>query len=296
MEQTDKKPQSGILFLLCAAALWSTAGVLTKFNPWSGTTIACLRGILAALTQILLTRTFRFKLNRTIVLTALCYFGETFLFMIANKLTSAGSAIVLQNTSPLYIILFLYLFFRQKPSRLDCIVGVMIFGGILLSMADTLFSGDLPGSDPMLGNVLALISGVFYAGIFFCSRLPGADPLQSTILGSSMYVVLLPFVLTDSSFWANQTLPAWGSMLFMGIVQTGLAWLMFTKGIKNTPSLQASFITMIEPVLNPVLALLFLGEAMGKLSVMGSALVIVTLFLHNYLTAKQRQKAAEDAL
>ena len=293
MEQTKKQSQSGILFLLCAAALWSTAGVLTKFNPWSGTTIACLRGLLAAATQILLTRTFRLKLNKPILLTALCYFGETFLFMIANKLTSAGSAIVLQNTSPLYIILFLYLFFRQKPSRLDCVVGVMIFGGILLSMADTLFSGNLPGSNPMLGNVLALISGVFYAGIFFSSRLPGADPLQSTILGSSFYVVLIPFVLTDGSFWANQTLPAWGSMLFMGIVQTGLAWLMFTKGIKNTPSLQASFITMIEPVLNPILALLFLGEAMGGLSVLGSAVVIVTVFLHNYLTARQNRSANE---
>ncbi|MBR6555028.1 MAG: DMT family transporter [Clostridia bacterium] len=292
MEQTKKQPQTGIFFLLCAAALWSTAGVLTKFNPWSGTTIACLRGLLAAITQILLTRTFRFKLNKPIILTALCYFGETFLFMIANKLTSAGSAIVLQNTSPLYIILFLYLFFRQKPSRLDCVVGVMIFGGILLSMADTLFSGNLPGSNPLLGNVLALISGVFYAGIFFSSRLPGADPLQSTILGSSLYVFLLPFVFSDSSFWANQSLPAWGSMLFMGIVQTGLAWLMFTKGIKKTPSLQASFITMIEPVLNPILALLFLGEAMGGLSVVGSAVVIVTVFLHNYLTARQTRDNA----
>ena len=292
MEQTKKQPQTGIFFLLCAAALWSTAGVLTKFNPWSGTTIACLRGLLAAITQILLTRTFRFKLNKPIILTALCYFGETFLFMIANKLTSAGSAIVLQNTSPLYIILFLYLFFRQKPSRLDCVVGVMIFGGILLSMADTLFSGNLPGSNPLLGNVLALISGVFYAGIFFSSRLPGADPLQSTILGSSLYVFLLPFVFSDSSFWANQSLPAWGSMLFMGIVQTGLAWLMFTKGIKKTPSLQASFITMIEPVLNPILALLFLGEAMGGLSVVGSAVVVVTVFLHNYLTARQTRDNA----
>lgn len=294
MEATNKKSQTGIFFLICAAVLWSTAGVLTKYNPWSGTTIACLRGILAALTQMLLTRTFRFRLNRTILLTALCYFGETFLFMIANKLTSAGSAIVLQNTSPLYIILFSFLAFRQKPSRLDCGVGLMIFGGILLSMADTLFSGNLPDSDPLLGNILALISGVFYAGIFFCSRLPGADPLQSTILGSAMYVVLIPFVLTDGSFWASQTLPAWGSMLFMGIVQTGLAWLMFTKGIRRTPSLQASFITMIEPVLNPILALIFLGEAMGSLSVMGSALVIITIFLHNYLTARQAQANQEE--
>lgn len=288
------KRNFGPLYLLAAALLWSTAGVLTKWIPWSAMTVACFRGLIAAAIQMIYSRTWKIKLTRPVILTAICYLGETCLFMFANKMTSAGSAIVLQNTSPLYIILMSLIVLRQKPSRLDCVVGVVIFSGILLSMADVLRGGELPGSNPMMGNLLALLSGVFYAGIFFTSRLPGANPLHSTILGNLMYVLFLPFLFSDQALTRPETtgIPAWQSwaaILFMGACQLGLSWILFSKGIKTTPSLQASFITMIEPVLNPILALLFLGEAMGGLSVAGSVLVVATILIHNLLTAKKER-------
>ena len=150
------------------------------------------------------------------------------------------------------------------------------------------------------GNLLALVSGVFYAGIFFTSRLPGADSLQSTILGNLMYVFFIPFLFTDQALMHPETtgVPAWQSwlaILFMGACQLGLSWICFSRGIKTTPSLQASFITMIEPVLNPLLALLILGEAMGTLSVIGSVLVVVTIVVHNVLTAKKEQATQETS-
>ena len=215
-------------------------------------------------------------------------------------MTSAGSAIVLQNTSPLYIMLMGLIVLKQKPSKLDCCVGVVIFSGIFLSMADTFLGGELPGSNPMLGNLLALLSGVFYAGIFFTSRLPGANSLHSTILGNLMYVFFIPLLFTDQALMnpASTGVPAWQAwvaIFFMGSCQLGLSWICFSRGIKTTPSLQASFITMIEPVLNPILALILLGEAMGTLSVIGSVLVIATIVVHNVLTAKKEDQSAEDA-
>lgn len=295
----SKKANLGPLYLLFAAVLWSTAGVLTKFIPWSALSVACVRGVVAALVQILYTRTFRIKITKPVLLTACCYLGETLLFTFANKMTSAGSAIVLQNTSPLYIILMSLIVLKQKPSKLDCCVGVVIFSGILLSMLDTLRGGELPGSSPMLGNLLALLSGVFYAGIFFTSRLPGANSLHSTILGNALYVLLLPSLFFDEAVMnpASTSVPAWQSwaaMLFMGACQLGLSWICFSKGIKTTPALQASFITMVEPVLNPILALLLLGEAMGTLSIIGSVLVVVTIAAHSILTAKQEEKSLSD--
>lgn len=290
-----KQFNPGPLYLAAAAVLWSMAGVLTKFIPWSATSVACLRGLIAAVIQMAYSRTWRIRLTRPIVLTAVCYLGETLLFTFANKMTSAGSAIVLQNTSPLYIMLMGLIVLKQKPSRLDCCVGVVIFSGILLSMIDTLRGGELPGSNPMLGNLLALLSGVFYAGIFFTSRLPGADSLQSTILGNLMYVLFIPMLFTDQAMMHPETtgVPVWQSWLaifFMGSCQLGLSWICFSRGIRTTPSLQASFITMIEPVLNPILALLILGESMGTLSVIGSVLVVATIVVHNVLTAKKAQR------
>ena len=295
-----KKPNLGPVYLVCAAMLWSTAGVLTKFIPWSALTVATLRGVIAALVQILYTRTFRIRLTRPVLLTAFCYLVETLLFTIANKMTSAGSAIVLQNTAPLYIILMSLIVLKQKPSRLDCCVGAVIFSGIVLSMIDTLRGGALPGTNPMLGNLLALLSGVFYAGIFFTSRLPGANSLHSAILGNGLYVLLLPTLLFDQALLhpAADAVPAWQSwaaMLFMGACQLGLSWICFSKGIATTPALQASFITMIEPVLNPLLALLLLGEAMGKLSIIGSVLVVATIVVHSVLTIRLQEKQKKTA-
>ena len=299
-ELENRKFNPGPLYLVAAAILWSMAGVLTKFIPWSATSVACLRGLIAAMIQMAYSHTWKIKLTKPILLTAVCYLGETLLFTFANKMTSAGSAIVLQNTSPLYIMLMGLIVLKQKPSKLDCCVGVVIFSGILLSMIDTFRGGELPGSNPILGNLLALASGVFYAGIFFTSRLPGADALQSTILGNLMYVFFIPMLFTDQAIMnpASTGVPAWQSWLaifFMGSCQLGLSWICFSRGIKTTPSLQASFITMIEPVLNPILALLLLGEAMGTLSVIGSALVVVTIVVHNVLTAKKEEKAAAEA-
>ena len=301
MSELEKhKLNMGPLYLVAAAVLWSMAGVLTKFIPWNAASVACLRGLIAAMIQMAYSRTWKIKLTKPILLTAVCYLGETLLFTFANKMTSAGSAIVLQNTSPLYIMLMGLIVLKQKPSKLDCCVGVVIFSGILLSMIDTFRGGELPGSNPMLGNLLALASGVFYAGIFFTSRLPGADSLQSTILGNLMYIFFIPLLFTDQAIInpASTGVPAWQSWLaifFMGSCQLGLSWICFSRGIKTTPSLQASFITMIEPVLNPILALLILGEAMGTLSVIGSALVIVTIVVHNILTAKKEEKESAKA-
>ena len=125
----NRKFNPGPLYLVAAAILWSMAGVLTKFIPWSATTVACMRGLIAAMIQMLYSRTWKIKLTKPILLTAVCYLGETLLFTFANKMTSAGSAIVLQNTSPLYIMLMGLIVLKQKPSKLDCCVGVVIFSG-----------------------------------------------------------------------------------------------------------------------------------------------------------------------
>ena len=239
-ELEKRKFNPGPIYLVAAAMLWSMAGVLTKFIPWSATSVACLRGLIAAMVQMAYSRTWKIKLTKPIILTAVCYLGETLLFTFANKMTSAGSAIVLQNTSPLYIMLMGLIVLKQKPSKLDCCVGGVIFSGILLSMIDTFRGGELPGSNPMLGNLLALASGVFYAGIFFTSRLPGADSLQSTILGNLMYVFFIPLLFTDQAIMnpASTGVPAWQSWLaifFMGSCQLGLSWICLAAASRPRP-------------------------------------------------------------
>ena len=86
-ELEQRKLNPGPIYLVAAAILWSMAGVLTKFIPWSATSVACLRGLIAAMVQMAYSRTWKIKLTKPILLTAVCYLGETLLFTFANKMT-----------------------------------------------------------------------------------------------------------------------------------------------------------------------------------------------------------------
>ena len=139
----------------------------------------------------MLLRGTKIRFNRRKVLAAFCYFVQGTLFMCANKFTTAANATVLQNTSPLWIILFNAFISRKRPTKLELITCACLFLGVALA-----FVGNMGGGG-WLGNIFALTSAVFYAGVFFLSKAEDANPLESLFLGNGMYVILLPFLVTD---------------------------------------------------------------------------------------------------
>jgi drug/metabolite transporter (DMT)-like permease len=147
------------------------------------------------------------------------------------------------------------------------------------------FVGNLGGGG-ILGNVFALVSALFYAGVFFFSKEEGANPLESLFLGNACYLLLLPVMLTDSTVLST-SLPDWGFLILFAAL-TGIgAWLCFAVGIKHTSALQANFITMSEPVMAPVWTFLFLREMISPMSVAGCVIVIATLLIYNISASKK---------
>lgn len=269
------------LFLFLSALLWSMSGIFTKSVTWNGVCLATLRGVIAVVVAGLLIRGRRLKLNRTKVLAAVCYFVQGVLFMCANKYTTAANATVLQNTSPLYIILFNALLAHKRPSRRECLTCSCLFAGVALA-----FAGNLGGGG-MLGNGLALLSALFYAGVYFLSKEEGAEPLESLFLGNAFYLLLVPYCATNET--VRNTPPGQWAFLLAFAALTGIgAWLCFVIGIKHTSALQANFITMSEPVMAPIWTFLFLNERPSVLSVLGCAIVVVTLLIYNISVSKKQ--------
>jgi len=111
----------------------------------------------------------------------------------------------------------------------------------------------------MLGNVLPLVSALFYVGVFFFSKEEGAEPLESLFLGNACYLVLVPYCFVNVTV-RNTGLGQWTFLLVFAVL-TGIgAWLCFAVGIKHTSALRANFITMAEPVMAPVWTFVFLRE------------------------------------
>lgn len=281
------KRNFGPLYIVFAAIFWSFGGLLGKLIPWSGLTIAALRGVIAALTIAIYRRSFHFKFNKPILLAGLSLTITTVLFMLANKMTSAANAIVLQYTSPVFIILLTLLIYKQKPRKRDlfAIIGVLI--GISIFFFDQFKSGQY------LGDLIALASGLSFAAVFFANKLPNASPIDATYLGNLLSLFILPFILFDQSFIQNQSPTIWLLIILMGVFQLGFGYIFFSLGIKQTPATTSSIIATLEPILNPIWVFLFLREVPSTLALLGGFIVLITVSVYNTIVTRENYKSTQ---
>lgn len=273
----------GPVFIFLSAFLWSLSGIFTKSVAWNGVCLATLRGIIAFFVALALVRSKgkKVQLNTVKILCAICYFAQGLLFMCANKYTTAGNATVLQNMSPLYIILMNAMINKKSPSRKEIIVCAILFLGVGLA-----FAGNL-GGGAALGNIFAMLSALFYAGVYFLSKQEGADPIESLLFGNACYLFLIPIMLTDPIVWSTGA-GDWAFLLFIAAFSGIGAWLCFAVGIRYSTALQASFIALAEPVMAPLWTYIFLHEEISTLSLIGFAIVIITLLVYNISSSKAR--------
>ena len=255
-----------ILFLILAAMLWSTAGVLVKALDWQPLSILAGRGIFTSILFIIYMRRLPKKVTRWTLLASGGSIATQFLFITSTKLTTAANAIFLQYTAPIYVVLLAYWLLREKPSRTDWMAMAIIFLGLIL------FFGDQLSPDGFYGNVLAMLSGVTSAIMMVSFRAQKDGSPEDSILIASVLIAIFGF---PSILKETQTVANWLSIAYLGIFQIGLAFIFFTMGIKHIPALEANLIGTLEPILNPVWVFLFLGEQMGKSALLGGLVVLV---------------------
>ena len=274
------KPALGILMMVAASVCFSLGGLLIKLIPWNPLAINGARNLIASCViglYILCTR-HRLKWNFTVFVGAVSMAGVTTLFAIANKLTTAGNTIILQYTAPVWIILLMMLFFGKKPGRLELITIVFVLAGILCFFYEGLSAGR------WLGDLLALLSGIFYAGVFMLNQFERGDALSSMFFGQlACGIFLSPLALRETVF-TPQVLTA---VFVLGAVQVGLAYIFFSYGTRYTDPVTASIIGAIEPILNPVLVALFYGEQLGRLSLIGAAIVVCAVLYYNIASIRK---------
>ena len=264
-----------------AALFWSFGGLFSKLIPWSGLTIAAVRSVIAAITIGLYRKSFLFKLNKSTVLASICILLTTVLFMMANKMTSAANAIVLQYTSPLFIIILSLIIFKQKPKKRDLFAVVGVGFGIGLFFFEQFQSGNY------MGDLLALASGLTFAGVFFSNKLPGASPIDATYMGNMIGIVLLPFMFVDKQYAAHSGWLPWLTILAMGVIQQAGGYIFFSKGIKHTSATSSSIIATLEPILNPLWVFLVIGELPTPMALVGGAIVLSTVLIYNTIVTRE---------
>jgi drug/metabolite transporter (DMT)-like permease len=275
-----------VLQLAGAALCWSLAGVLIKYvaTSWPGLAVAGGRGLIAALFLLATNRHLRFHFSRDQIIGAIGYAACTVTFCMATTLTSAANAILLQYTAPVWVALLGAWFLGERATRADWITIAAALGGMALFFKDSLTLGHLAG------DVLAVLSGVFFAGMTIALRRQKAgSPVESIILGNLLaFLIGLPWII--QSPW----LPAsgWVALIALGVVQLGVSYWLYARAIRHVTALEAVLIPVIEPILNPVWVLIFMRERPSRWAMLGGAIVLGAVTARAIGTIRSRRRLA----
>ncbi|MBR3739723.1 MAG: EamA family transporter [Clostridia bacterium] len=275
-----EKQWASVLCVFLASVCFSLGGLFIKLVPWQALAINGARNLIGAAVigvYLLITR-HKLVFSRQVFIGAAAMIGVTTLFALANKMTTAANAIVLQFTAPAFVILLMALLYHEKPRRADLLTCGAVLFGVILFFVDGIQAGNLPG------NIAAVVSGVCYAGVFMMNTGEKADAISSCFLGQlTAGVLLTPLCFGETDFSA----PTLAAVFALGAVQVGGAYILFSIGIKHTPPVTASLITGMEPIMNPLWVALFYGEAVSALSIIGSVIVVGSIVLYNVWLAKR---------
>ena len=285
--------------VIAAAVLWSTSGLFIQLIDWHPVVIAGSRGFLAA-AFLAVVRSFfppqkpaaanaTSAFNVPLLVSAIAHALMVITFVVANRLTAPANAVLLQYSSPIWTALLAWRLLKEKPRWENWLALVLVAAGLLIFFRGGLASGALTG------DLLGLTSGVFIAIHVVFLRMSKDNSPHDVLLAchATAAIISIPFVfLYPPSLSLSNVIP----MLYMGVIQQGIASLFIVYGIKRISAIKTMITCTIEPILNPVWVLLVFGQIPSLSAISGGGIIVVAVLSSSVIgerrDAAQRRTAA----
>jgi len=267
--------------MAATAFLWSSAGLFIKVIDWNPFAIAGARSLISSLVILIYLRRPKFHCSLPQVGAAVASTATMLLFVTANKTTTAANAILLQYVGPVFTAIIGAWILKERARLEHWVAFLFVAVGMVLLFMDKLGGGRL------LGNVLAVLSGLVFSFYYIFMRLQKKEsPLESILLAHWLTAVIglgVALFLPLPVF----TWKAAGAIAMLGIFQVGVSAILFTVAIKRIPAVFANLIAVIEPVFNPLWVFLALGEAPGFNAIIGGAVIILAVSGASIVSARR---------
>ncbi|MEQ1829956.1 MAG: EamA family transporter [Pirellula sp.] len=247
----------GVWFVVVAAVLWSTSGFFTQtslLDVWRvdlrGQAIAFWRACFALL--LLVPLVGRISWDWAMIPMTCCFAVMNWTFLSALVIGSPANTIWMQNLAPCWVMLGAVAIFREKTIGRD---WIMLFtcttGVVFILVMEGMFGFHSP-EHRWWGPLLALASGICYAGVILSIRSLRRHDSAWLIALNHLVTAIAIFPLVWMSGVSFPTGWMWPMLAGLGVLQMGLPYFLFARGLKTTPSHLASLIALLEPVLLPV--------------------------------------------
>ena len=259
----------GILMTVIAAIVWSTGGLLVKLITLDAFTILFYRSLYAGIFFLLVFRKEALHFGKRALVISLFYAPLLICFVTATKLTTAANAIFLQYISPAVVLVFEPLILKTKMTKYNILTVIISTLGL------SFFLLEQKGQSHLLGDGLALLSGFFSAGLILSLKMSNRSQQMSGILLGNILVVLItiPWFLKSILPTTNEHM----MLAFLGFIQIGLGYLLFTYGQRRITAVESSLIAMLEPILNPIWVLIGYNEIPSVWTLIGGGIILLAL-------------------
>lgn len=266
-------------FVLLAAILWGMTGTAQTFldkgvSPIAVATIRSAIGgglllIVAVLLRKISFRTWSWKWTILAAASIALFQG---LFFTSIRLTGVAiGTVVTIGSAPMFSGVLEWLFWKTRPSKIWGIATIMTITGCILLFIN---SGDRAIH---IGGVgLSVCAGLSFAVYTNMSKqlMAQQEALPAVAMTFSICaVLLLPFSISSGFSWLAEMQNLW-TMIFMGVMCTSIAYLLFLSGLQKISSSSAVTLSLAEPLTASMLGVLLVGEHLSSTSWVGVAMLL----------------------
>ncbi|NTW97153.1 MAG: EamA family transporter [Oscillochloris sp.] len=200
-------------------------------------------------------------------------------FAAISRLGVAAAVMINICSAPIITALLARAFLGERLGRmvLLALAGAVLGTALLVGGAPQ--SGDI--ASVTTGAALALTAGFTYSVVVLTGRAvaPRYHPIQPITLAFTLGAVLLAPLALSGGLYLGYSPAGWGILVYLGLVPTAVGYLFYLRGLRTTPATVASTLTLLEPLGSTLLAVLFLGERLAPLGLLGAVLLLASMWL-----------------
>ena len=289
---TKQQPLGDWLLLGGLIALWSTSFIfieisLESFTPIGIVTVRMLLGA-AVLIGVLMYKKQKLPtdIKSWLVLLVFAVFGTMlpfYLISVGQQTITSGMAGLLMAVMPLATMVLAHYFVPEESLNRYKLIG---FALGITGVAIVLYPAATGGSNAVVGILIVLMASLSYGlNSILVRRLPSFEPVVAgagTLIVSS--VVMTPIWLIEGIPWQQSvSAGAWWSLLWLGIVQTGLAMIVYFAIIGRAGPTFLANINYVIPVLAYFAGALLLGEVIEVTGIAALVLIIGGVAVTRYV-------------
>jgi len=269
------------VYFMFAMLIFGSLGLFARSIELSSSQVALVRGIVGSLFLLAASHMMRQKLswkairpNLLLLMLSGAAIGFNWIFLFqAYKYTTIPNATLSYYFAPVIVMFLSPLILKERLTKAKIIC---IFSAIVGMYCIVGISGGA-GNSNLRGIEYGLLAAVLYASVILMNKfLKGLSGIETTLMQLGIAsIVLLPYVLMTENVQLNELDgKAWILLLTVGIIHTGLAFLLYFTAIQKLSGQTIAVFSYVDPISAIIMSTILLGEQMTFVQVLGGILIL----------------------